>query len=381
MRVLLVLIAFGMIAVPALIALARRDLPRGRRIGTALVIFLAPAAALGLIHGKWKMVPGRFKDYISTPKPNGYRSLHTTVIGPANQRIEMQIRTREMHEEADLGVAAHWGYKAGRKPGEMADVKQFRWLRELLDIIQQEKTEDIMESTKMELFQDMVYCFTPKGDLIELPSGACPVDFAYAVHTRLGNQTVGAKVNGRVVPLRTSLENGDQVEILKSAGQEPQPGWLTFAVTGKARASIRRYIRQKQRGEEVALGEKLYEEIVGRFSPDLAKELGDKALIAALKRLKLEDRASLMVAIATHRLLDSEVMEALVPGSTSGEGMEASGPQLLVATLIAFVVGYASIAWLLQFVSKHSMNWFGGYRIILGVTIIILLATGAVSAT
>ncbi|KAK0359019.1 hypothetical protein LTR94_032948, partial [Friedmanniomyces endolithicus] len=139
--------------------------------------------------------------------------------------------------------------------------------------------------------------------------------------------TVGAKVNGRVVPLRTNLENGDQVEILKSEGQEPQPGWLTFAITGKARAAIRRYIRQKQRGEEIKLGEKLYDEIVGRFSPDLAKELGDKALTAALKRLKLEDRASLMVAIATHRLLDSEVMEALVPGSTSHEGMAEAHPR------------------------------------------------------
>src|SRR5690606_23799761 len=145
--------------------------------------------------------------------------------------------------------------------------------------------------------------------------------------TSLGNQTVGAKVNGRVMPLRTQLENGDQVEILKSEGQQPQPGWLTFAITGKARSAIRRYIRQKQRGEEIALGEKLYEEIVGRLPHELASELGDKAVAPALKRLKLEDRAALMIAIATHRLLDSEVMEALIPGSTSAEGMEEAHPR------------------------------------------------------
>ena len=280
--------------------------------------------ALGVIHQTFKMVPGRFKDYISTPKRNGYRSLHTTVIHQDNARIEVQLRSRDMHNDAELGLAAHWAYK---QKGDATD-QNAAWLRDLVEILEQSQDADeLLEHTRMAMYQDRIFAFSPKGELHQLPKGSTPVDFAYAVHTSLGNQTVGAKVNGRVVPLRTSLENGDQVEILKSAGQEPQPGWLTFAITGKARAAIRRYIRQKQRGEEVALGEKLYEEIVGRFSHDLASELGDKALKAALKRLKLDDRAALMVAIATHRLLDSEVMEALVPGSTTGTGMEEAHPR------------------------------------------------------
>ena len=280
--------------------------------------------ALGVIHQTYKMVPGRFKDYISTPKRNGYRSIHTTVIHQDNARIEVQIRSRDMHNHAELGLAAHWAYK---QKGDATD-QQAAWLRDLVEILEQSQDADeLLEHTRMAMYQDRIFAFSPKGELHQLPKGSTPVDFAYAVHTSLGNQTVGAKVNGRVVPLRTSLENGDQVEILKSDGQEPQPGWLTFAITGKARAAIRRYIRQKQRGEEIKLGEKLYDEILGRFSPDLAKELGDKALAGALKRLKLEDRAALMVAIATHRLLDSEVMEALVPGSTSAIGMEETHPR------------------------------------------------------
>lgn len=280
--------------------------------------------ALGIIHQTFKMVPGRFKDYISTPKRNGYQSLHTTVIHQDNARIEVQIRSRAMHNDAELGLAAHWAYK---QQGDATD-QHAAWLRDLVEILEQSQDADeLLEHTRMAMYQDRIFAFTPKGELHQLPKGSTTVDFAYAVHTSLGNQTVGAKVNGRVVPLRTELENGDQVEILKSEGQEPQPGWLTFAITGKARAAIRRYIRQKQRGEEIKLGEKLYEEIVGRFSPDLAKELGDKALAAAIKRLKLEDRAALMVAIATHRVLDHEVMEALVPGSTTAEGVEEAHPR------------------------------------------------------
>ena len=281
--------------------------------------------ALGVIHQTYKMVPGRFKDYISTPKRNGYQSLHTTVIHHDNARIEVQIRSRDMHHDAELGLAAHWAYKQKR---EADDDHRAPWLRDLVEILEQSQDADeLLEHTRMAMYQDRIFAFSPKGELHQLPKGSTPIDFAYAVHTTLGNQTVGVKVNGRVVPLRTTLENGDQVEILKSEGQEPQPGWLTFAVTGKARAAIRRFIRQKQRGEEIALGEKLYEEMMGRLSPELANELGDKALKAALKRLKLDDRAALMIAIATHRLRDYEVMEALVPGSTSAEGMEEAHPR------------------------------------------------------
>tara|TARA_R110000782_G_scaffold78293_5_gene156131 strand:- start:120983 stop:123073 length:2091 start_codon:yes stop_codon:yes gene_type:complete len=271
--------------------------------------------ALGLIHGKYKMVPGKFKDYISTPKRNGYRSLHTTVIHNENARIEVQIRSTEMHRENEFGLASHWAYKQG---GQGPD-GQAGWLRDLIEILDQSHdAEELLEHTRIAMYQDRIFAFTPKGELHQLPKGATPVDFAYAIHTDLGDQTVGAKVNGRVVPLRTVLENGDQVEILKSEGQEPQPGWLTFAVTAKARSAIRRYIRHKQRDETVALGENLFEEIVSH----LPVEIGDKAIKAALKRLKMEDRPALMIAIATHRLTDVEVMEALIPGSASGEGME-----------------------------------------------------------
>lgn len=276
--------------------------------------------ALGLIHQKYKMVPGRFKDYVSTPKRNGYRSLHTTVIHRENARIEIQIRSAQMHHDNEFGLAAHWAYKQGSATPD----GQAGWLRDLIEILEQSQdAEELLENTRLAMYQDKIFAFTPKGEITQLPKGATPVDFAYAIHTNLGNQTVGAKVNGRVVPLRTVLRNGDQVEILKSQGQEPEPGWLTFAITAKARAAIRRFIRLKQRGETIELGEKLYEEIVDR----LPVEVGDKALTAALPRLNLEDRAALMVAIATNRLTDAEVMEALIPGSTSGEGVEVHAPQ------------------------------------------------------
>lgn len=264
--------------------------------------------ALGLIHQRFKMVPGRFKDYISTPKRNGYQSLHTTVIHEENARIEIQLRSERMHQDSEFGLAAHWAYKQdGAQPDGQAG-----WLRDLVEILEQSQDPDeLLEHTRMAMYQDRIFAFTPKGELQQLPKGSTPVDFAYAVHTTLGNQTVGAKINGRVMPLRTSLENGDQVEILKSGAQEPQPGWLSFAVTGKARAAIRRFIRHKQRAETIALGEKLYEEIVAR----LPVEIGDKAEKAAIKRLKLEDKAALMIYIATNRISDDEVLNALVPGS------------------------------------------------------------------
>ncbi|MCI5060826.1 MAG: RelA/SpoT family protein, partial [Alphaproteobacteria bacterium] len=173
--------------------------------------------ALGVIHAKYPTVPGRFKDYISTPKPNGYRSLHTTVLGPENQRIEIQIRTEDMHIEAEFGVAAHWAYKDGKKNDNRHDATQYRWLRELLDILEQEqRPEEFLENTKLELFQDKVFVFSPRGDLIELPNGATPVDFAYAIHSGVGDKCVGAKVNGRITPLNTKLGNGDQVEVITS---------------------------------------------------------------------------------------------------------------------------------------------------------------------
>jgi GTP pyrophosphokinase len=271
--------------------------------------------ALGLIHQRYKMVPGRFKDYISTPKRNGYQSLHTTVIHEENARIEIQIRSERMHRDSEFGLAAHWAYKEKARPDGQAG-----WLRDLIEILEQSQDADeLLEHTKMAMYQDRIFAFTPRGEVHQLPKGATPVDFAYAVHTKLGNQTVGAKINGRVMPLRTLIENGDQVEILKSDAQEPQPGWLAFAVTGKARAAVRRYIRQKQRAETISLGEKLYEEIVSRLPEEITSKLGEKAMKAAVKRLKLEDRAALMMAIATNRVTDAEVLNAIVPGSAQVE--------------------------------------------------------------
>src|SRR5690349_18447835 len=268
--------------------------------------------ALGLIHQRWPMVPGRYKDYISTPKRNGYRSLHTTIIHDSKTRIEIQIRTKAMHAQAERGLAAHWAYKE-RAPAD--DVK-IPWISDLVEILDHAASpEELLEHTRMAMYQDRIFAFTPKGELIQLPKGATPVDFAYAVHTDLGDRTVGAKVNGRVVPLRTILENGDQVEILASEAQHPQPAWLRFVVTGKARAGVRRFVRAKEREETVELGCKIYDEIVERLPAVLDKD----ALKQALKRLKIEDQDSLMVAIARKRIGDEAVMEALMPGSAGGD--------------------------------------------------------------
>jgi guanosine-3',5'-bis(diphosphate) 3'-pyrophosphohydrolase len=275
--------------------------------------------ALGLIHRRWPMVPGRFKDYISTPKRNGYRSLHTAVIHSERMRIEIQIRDQEMHARADHGLAAHWAYKqkVGTPDGQSG------WIRDLVEILDHaDSPEELLEHTRMAMYQDRIFAFTPTGELIQLPKGATPVDFAYAVHTDLGDQTVGAKVNGRVVPLRTVIENGDQVEILRSKAQEPQAGWMNFVATGKARASIRRYVRQKERGERVALGRKFYDEIVKR----LPAQLGQEAIGQALKRLGLPDQDALMEAIALQSISDDAVMEALMPGAArkAAEGKPAT---------------------------------------------------------
>src|SRR6476619_4186684 len=264
--------------------------------------------ALGVIHERWPMVPGRFKDYISTPKRNGYKSLHTAVIHNEKARIEIQIRSSEMHAQAEYGLAAHWGYKQGvRRP----DVPS-RWIRDLIEILDNAETADeLLEHTRMAMYQDRIFAFTPKGELIQLPKGATLVDFAYSVHTDLGDRTVGAKVNGRVVPLRTMLENGDQVEILASEAQHPQPSWLRFVTTGKARAGVRRFVRHKEREETVELGRKMYDEIIARLPAELDKE----ALKRALKKLKIEGEDELMIAIARKRVSDEALMEALMPGS------------------------------------------------------------------
>ncbi len=263
--------------------------------------------ALGLIHSAYHVVPGRFKDYISTPKPNNYRSLHTGVIGPEQQRIEVQIRTHEMHEVANLGVAAHWSYKQGVGTTEGP---QYRWLRELLDILEHTAgPEEFLEHTKLEMFQDQVFAFTPKGDLIALPRGATPVDFAYAVHSQIGDTCVGAKINGRLVPLRTQLSNGDQVEIITSRAQKPSPTWERFVVTGKARARIRRFIRTQQRAEYLDLGRA----IVQKAFRQEGEEFSERPLEAVLKHFNCASVEDLYVAVGQGLYTGRAVVNAAFP--------------------------------------------------------------------
>ena len=265
--------------------------------------------ALGVLHRTWQFIPGRFKDYVSTPKTNGYRSLHTALIYENSMRVEVQIRTRDMHQTNEYGLAAHWAYKQGDRPDG-----QVGWLRDLIEIVDaSHDAEELLEHTRLAIYQDRIFAFTPKGALFQLPKGSTPVDFAFAVHTDLGAQTVGAKINGRHMPLRTVLHNGDVVEIIKGKAAEPQLSWLGFVVTGKARASIRRAVRQKERSEVAELGGLMFDEIAER----LPTKIGKKAIREAVKRLGLDDAEELMYAIGAAQLDDREVMEALVPGSTA----------------------------------------------------------------
>ena len=264
---------------------------------------------LGIIHTKYPMIPGRYKDYISTPKQNGYRSLHTGVIGPLNRRIEVQIRTKEMHEVAEYGVAAHWEYKQGaHKEGT-----QYRWLRDLLDLMNHSSTpNEFLEHTKIAMYQDQVFCFSPKGDLITLPKGAGPLDFAYAVHSRVGDTCVGVKINGKIKPLRTVLENGDQVEILTNKNQTPSPEWEHLAVTAKAKACIRRFIRNQQYEKNLSIGRDYFN--------NAAKEYGitwnEKELQPYLEQYKQETPNDLLAAIGAGIVSFREIFAQMHPECT-----------------------------------------------------------------
>ena len=262
--------------------------------------------ALGIVHSKYHMVPRRFKDYISTPKPNGYQSIHTGVIGPENTRIEIQIRTFEMHEIAEKGVAAHWAYKQGQK----AEGKNFRWIRELLEILEQASNpEEFLENTKLEMYNDQVFCFTPKGDLIGLPINSTPVDFAYAVHSSVGDTCVGAKINGEIRPLRTMLQNGDQVEILTSKAQHPSTEWERFVVTGKAKAAIRRYVRANKRDQFIVLGQEILEKLFKNENLDFS----EKALVNVLSSFEAESINDLYAKVGEGLVTGWDVMKAVYP--------------------------------------------------------------------
>ncbi len=273
-------------------------------------------AALGVLHGTYPVVPGRFKDYISTQKPNGYSSLHTCIIGPERHRIEVQIRTTEMHEIAEYGVAAHWVYKQGHN----REGRQYRWLRELLDILEHASNpEEFLEHTKLEMFQDQVFCFSPKGDLIALPNGSTPVDFAYAVHSEIGNTCVGAKVNGRMVQLRSILKNGDQVEIITSKAQTPSPDWEKFVVSGKAKACIRRFVRLKEKDQYGELGMQILQKAFRVEGYDFT----EKALAGVLKKFRCDALEDLYFRVGQGHLTGREVLVAVFPGAK-----EESKPQM-----------------------------------------------------
>ncbi len=265
--------------------------------------------ALGIIHGAYPVVPGRFKDYISTAKPNGYQSLHTGVFGPERQRIEMQIRTIEMHDVAKHGVAAHWNYKQSYSS---KIVPQYRWLRELLDIHEHaDEPEEFLEHTKLEMFKDQVFCFTPRGDLINLPRGATPVDFAYAVHSEVGDKCVGVKINGRMMPLRSDLRNGDQVEIIISKAQTPSPTWESFAITGKARARVRRFVRLQERGEYIKLGRAILDRAFIKDGHKYSK----KAVNEIAKVFHQKSADDLCAEVGVGNYTGKEILEAVYPGS------------------------------------------------------------------
>jgi len=275
--------------------------------------------ALGIVHSAWRAVPGRFKDYVSTPKQNNYQSIHTTVVGPRHQWVELQIRTREMDQVAEYGVAAHALYKDGERLGETGGAANgsgaqkenpYIWLRRLVDtLLEGDNPEEFLEHTKLELFQDQVFCFTPKGRLIALPRGATPIDFAYAVHTDVGNSCIGAVVNGRQLPLTTQLKNGDQVEILMAKGQTPPAAWERIAVTGKARSSIRRAARDALRKQYSELGRRLLEAAFRR----VGQEYTDEKLKKGLLRLTQNSVDEVHAAVGRGELPVKDVIRAVVP--------------------------------------------------------------------
>ena len=262
--------------------------------------------ALGIIHTKYQMVPGRYKDYISTPKKNGYKSLHTGVIGPKKYRIEVQIRTKEMHRIAEYGVAAHWEYKQGAHK----DGRQFTWMRELLDLLDQtDDPEEFLENTKLAMYNDQVFCFTPKGDLVSLPKNATPIDFAYDLHSGLGNRVVGAKINGQLKPLKTILNNGDQVELLTSKVQNPSPEWERFVVTAKARSAIKKFIREQKRRQFMELGR----QIIQKAFKDEGKIFEEEMLSKILNNYRVGNIEDLYVKVGEGINTGTEIFDSLFP--------------------------------------------------------------------
>ncbi|MGD0490054.1 MAG: bifunctional (p)ppGpp synthetase/guanosine-3',5'-bis(diphosphate) 3'-pyrophosphohydrolase [Steroidobacteraceae bacterium] len=295
--------------------------------------------ALGLVHGVYKPMPGRFKDYIAIPRVNGYQSLHTTLFGPNGVPIEVQIRSEQMHRVAESGIAAHWKYKSGGDAfGGIEHDRAREWLASLVQIQEGGSSEEFLESVKVDLFPDKVYVFTPKGKILRLPSGATAVDFAYAIHTDVGNRCVAAKVDRRLVPLRTPLRNGQTVEIITAKGATPNPSWSSFLVTAKARAAIRQYLKNLKRGEAIELGKRLLGVALEELSLNF-KKIPAAELDAVVKELNLKDADELFEKIGLGERLAPLVARHLQPGP-EGEHSHSSGP-LMIAGTEGLLVTYA----------------------------------------
>ncbi|WP_439118575.1 RelA/SpoT family protein [Marivita sp.] len=267
-------------------------------------------ATLGVIHQRWRAIPGRFKDYISEPKSNGYRSIHTTVSGRDGKRVEVQIRTRQMHDVAETGVAAHWSYRDGVRSENPFAVDPAKWVASLTEQFDGEDDhEDFLEAVKLEMYPDKVFCFTPKGDVVKLPRGATPLDFAYAIHTRIGSGCVGAKVDGIRVPLWTRLKNGQSVDIVTAEGQSPQATWLDIATTGKAKSAIRRELREAGRERYAQLGR----ELARSAFENVGKKASDKVLEMAARNLRIPDAQELLARLGSAEMSAREVVAAVYP--------------------------------------------------------------------
>ena len=264
---------------------------------------------LGVIHQRWRAVPGRFKDYISQPKSNGYRSIHTTVSGRDGKQVEVQIRTRQMHEVAEAGVAAHWSYREGVLGKNPFAVDPAKWIASMTERLEDDDHDAFLENVKLEMFTDQVFCFTPKGDVLQLPRGATPLDFAYAIHTRIGGSCVSAKIDGLRVPLWTRIKNGQSVEIITAEGQRPQSSWVDIVVTGRAKAAIRRSLREEDRSRFVILGREL-----ARAAFDhVGRPATDKALRTAAKMLGLADETEVLAQLGSAELTARRVVSTLYP--------------------------------------------------------------------
>ena len=282
---------------------------------------------LGAIHQRWRAVPGRFKDYISQPKSNGYRSIHTTVSGRDGKRVEVQIRTREMHEVAETGVAAHWSYRNGELVENQFAVDPVEWIAKLTERLDEDQDHnEFLEAVKLEMYQDQVFCFTPKGDVIKLPRGATPIDFAYAIHTRIGSAVVGAKVDGIRVPLWTRLKNGQSVEVITAEGQKPQVTWIDIAVTGRAKTAIRRSLREEDRERFARLGHELAR--VG--FENVGKKATDKALRTAAKALALDSVEEMLTQLGSADITSRDVVRAIYPDLEDLRGDEVDANRAVV---------------------------------------------------